>query len=190
LHEQKPHHDAQDAEYVGLKSVDRFHMLLSCSWRITHRHQPHTNTWNIQLFDRITIARSFCFSSQTGGVDRISARCPMETLQWPAAPATPPSDCGSPQTTATADRLGRTDTSIPEDNNTPMQQSRFSVDDGGIVSIKQANGADVDVKLLDNAKVFGVQAATIADVKPNDFIGWLPRVQLASKWCPKVATGR
>jgi hypothetical protein len=27
------------------------------------------------------------------------------------------------------------------------------------------------VKLLDNAKVFGVQAATIADVKPNDFIG-------------------
>jgi hypothetical protein len=62
-----------------------------------------------------------------------------------------------------------------------MQQSRFSVDDGGIVSIKQANGADVDVKLLDNAKVFGVQAATIADVKPNDFIGWLPRVQLASK---------
>jgi hypothetical protein len=25
--------------------------------------------------------------------------------------------------------------------------------------------------LLDNAKVFGVQAATIADVKPNDFIG-------------------
>ncbi len=43
--------------------------------------------------------------------------------------------------------------------------------DGGIVSIKQTNGADVDVKLLDNAKVFGVQAATIADVKPNDFIG-------------------
>jgi len=29
----------------------------------------------------------------------------------------------------------------------------------------------VDVKLLDDAKVFGVQAATIADVKPNDFIG-------------------
>src|SRR6516225_4128087 len=44
LHKQKPHHDAQDAEYVGLKSVDRFHTLLSCSWRITHRHQPHTNT--------------------------------------------------------------------------------------------------------------------------------------------------
>ena len=28
-----------------------------------------------------------------------------------------------------------------------------------------------NMKLLDNAKVFGVQAATIADVKPNDFIG-------------------
>ena len=27
------------------------------------------------------------------------------------------------------------------------------------------------MKLLDNAKVFGVQAATVADVKPNDFIG-------------------
>src|SRR5262249_24984132 len=43
--------------------------------------------------------------------------------------------------------------------------------DRGIVSIKQANGADVDVKLLDDAKVFGVQAGTIADIKPNDFIG-------------------
>jgi len=53
------------------------------------------------------------------------------------------------------------------------QAIRGTIDkiDGGIVSIKQANGADVDVKLLDNAKVFGVQAATIADVKPNDFIG-------------------
>ncbi len=27
------------------------------------------------------------------------------------------------------------------------------------------------MKLLDNAKVFGVKAATLADVKPNDFIG-------------------
>ena len=53
------------------------------------------------------------------------------------------------------------------------QAIRGTIDkiDSGIVSIKQANGADVDVKLLDNAKVFGVQAATIADVKPNDFIG-------------------
>jgi hypothetical protein len=43
--------------------------------------------------------------------------------------------------------------------------------DGAVVSIKQANGADVNVKLLDNAKIFGVQAATVADVKPNDYIG-------------------
>jgi hypothetical protein len=53
------------------------------------------------------------------------------------------------------------------------QAIRGTIDkiDGDIVSIKQANGADVDVKLLEDAKVFGVQAATIADVKPNDFIG-------------------
>ena len=53
------------------------------------------------------------------------------------------------------------------------QAIRGTIDkiDGGIVSIKQANGADVDVKLLDDAKVFGVQAGTIADIKPNDFIG-------------------
>ena len=53
------------------------------------------------------------------------------------------------------------------------QAIRGTIDkiDGGIVSIKQANGADVDVKLQEDAKVFGVQAATIADVKPNDFIG-------------------
>ncbi len=53
------------------------------------------------------------------------------------------------------------------------QVIRGTVDkiDGAVVSIKQANGADVNVKLLGDAKVFGVQAATIADVKPNDFIG-------------------
>ena len=53
------------------------------------------------------------------------------------------------------------------------QDIRGTIDkiDGAVVSIKQANGADVNVRLLDNAKVFGVQAATIADVKPNDFIG-------------------
>ncbi len=43
--------------------------------------------------------------------------------------------------------------------------------DGSTLSIKQGEGPDVTVKLLDNAKVFGVKAATIADVKPNDFIG-------------------
>ena len=43
--------------------------------------------------------------------------------------------------------------------------------DGATLSIKQGEGPDVTVKLLDNAKVFGVKSATIADVKPNDFIG-------------------
>ena len=43
--------------------------------------------------------------------------------------------------------------------------------EGSTVFIKQAQGSDVSVKLLDNANVFGVKAATIADVKPNDFIG-------------------
>ncbi len=43
--------------------------------------------------------------------------------------------------------------------------------DGSTVVIKPAQGPDVAVKLLDNAHVFGVKAATIADVKPNDYIG-------------------
>jgi hypothetical protein len=43
--------------------------------------------------------------------------------------------------------------------------------DGATLYIKPSNGSDVTVKLLDNAKVFGVKSATIADVKPNDFIG-------------------
>lgn len=43
--------------------------------------------------------------------------------------------------------------------------------EGATIVIKQAQGPDLTVKLLDNAKVFGVKAATLADVKPNDFIG-------------------
>jgi len=43
--------------------------------------------------------------------------------------------------------------------------------EGATVFIKQAQGPDLSVKLLDNANVFGVKAATIADVKSNDFIG-------------------
>ncbi len=43
--------------------------------------------------------------------------------------------------------------------------------DGATLSIKQGEGPNVAMKLLDNAKVFGVKSATIADVKPNDFIG-------------------
>ncbi len=43
--------------------------------------------------------------------------------------------------------------------------------EGSTVTIKKSDGSDVMLKLTDNAQVFGVKAATIADVKPNDFIG-------------------
>jgi hypothetical protein len=42
---------------------------------------------------------------------------------------------------------------------------------GSAVVIKQADGPDVTVQLTDNAQVFGVVKATIADVKPGAFIG-------------------
>jgi len=55
----------------------------------------------------------------------------------------------------------------------PPQVIHGTIDkvEGATVFIKQAQGPDVSVKLLPNAHVFGVQAATLADVKPNDFIG-------------------
>jgi len=43
--------------------------------------------------------------------------------------------------------------------------------DGPTITLKQASGADVSVKLMDNAKVFGVKAATPADVKQGEWIG-------------------
>lgn len=43
--------------------------------------------------------------------------------------------------------------------------------DGSALVIKQANGSDVTVKLTDEAKVFGVVPATLADVKPGAYIG-------------------
>jgi Domain of unknown function (DUF5666) len=43
--------------------------------------------------------------------------------------------------------------------------------DGAALTLRQAAGPDLTVKLADNAKVFGVKAATIADVKPGDWIG-------------------
>lgn len=43
--------------------------------------------------------------------------------------------------------------------------------DGSMLTIKQDDGSDVKVKLLDNVQVFGVKSATLADVKANDFIG-------------------
>lgn len=43
--------------------------------------------------------------------------------------------------------------------------------DGAAISLKQAAGPELTFKLADNAKIFGVKAGTIADVKPGDFIG-------------------
>lgn len=43
--------------------------------------------------------------------------------------------------------------------------------DGPTLTLKQAQGPDLTVKLADNAKVFGVKAATLADVKQGEWIG-------------------
>jgi len=43
--------------------------------------------------------------------------------------------------------------------------------DGTSLVIKQGDGSEVTVKLTDNAQVFGVVPATLADVKPSAFIG-------------------
>jgi len=43
--------------------------------------------------------------------------------------------------------------------------------DGTSLVIKQGDGSEVTVKLTDNAQVFGVVPAALADVKPGAFIG-------------------
>jgi len=43
--------------------------------------------------------------------------------------------------------------------------------DGSSLVIKPAEGPDVTVKLTDNAQVFGVVPATLADVKPGAYVG-------------------
>lgn len=43
--------------------------------------------------------------------------------------------------------------------------------DGASLVIKRGEDPDVTVKLADNAQVFGVVPATLADIKPGDFIG-------------------
>jgi hypothetical protein len=55
----------------------------------------------------------------------------------------------------------------------PPQVVHGTIDkvEGSTVFIKQAQGSDVSVKLPATGNVFGVKAATLADVKPNDFIG-------------------
>lgn len=42
---------------------------------------------------------------------------------------------------------------------------------GATLVIEQAEGPDLTVKLLDDAQVFGVRPATVADVTPGAFIG-------------------
>lgn len=43
--------------------------------------------------------------------------------------------------------------------------------DGPVLSIKEKDGSVVPVKLTDNAQVFGVVPAGVADIKVGDFIG-------------------
>jgi hypothetical protein len=53
------------------------------------------------------------------------------------------------------------------------QRVRGTIDsvNGSTLVIKQGEGPEVTVKLTDNAQVFGVVPATLADVKPGAFIG-------------------
>jgi len=43
--------------------------------------------------------------------------------------------------------------------------------DGSVLSIKEKDGSVVTVRLTDNAQVFGVVPAKVADIKTGDFIG-------------------
>jgi Domain of unknown function (DUF5666) len=43
--------------------------------------------------------------------------------------------------------------------------------DRSSITVKQAEGPDVTVKLADNVQVFGVVAATLADVKAGNYVG-------------------
>ena len=53
------------------------------------------------------------------------------------------------------------------------QITRGTIDkiDGATISLKQPAGPELTLKVADNAKIFGVKAGTISDVKPGDFIG-------------------
>ena len=43
--------------------------------------------------------------------------------------------------------------------------------DGSTLTVKAGEAGDVKVKLTDNAAVYGVVKATLADIKPGSFIG-------------------
>ena len=43
--------------------------------------------------------------------------------------------------------------------------------DGSVLTIKSREGADLTVKLADNPRVMGMEKASLADIKPNSYIG-------------------
>src|SRR5688500_12797637 len=43
--------------------------------------------------------------------------------------------------------------------------------EGAVLTVKGRDGAEQKVRLKDNAAVIGVAKATLADIKPNSFIG-------------------
>jgi hypothetical protein len=43
--------------------------------------------------------------------------------------------------------------------------------DGSVLTIKSRDGADLTVKLADNPRVMGIVKASLADIKPNSYIG-------------------
>ena len=43
--------------------------------------------------------------------------------------------------------------------------------DGSVLTVKAGEAGELKVALADNAQVFGITKATIADVKPNSFVG-------------------
>jgi hypothetical protein len=55
----------------------------------------------------------------------------------------------------------------------PSQRIRGTIESttGTSITVKQADGADVSIKLADNVQVFGVVPATLADLKPGTYIG-------------------
>ncbi|MCC7348358.1 MAG: hypothetical protein IT538_13285 [Variibacter sp.] len=55
----------------------------------------------------------------------------------------------------------------------PRVRVRGSIEkvDGGVLQVKSREGADYKVRLTDNARVNVVVKATLADIKPNSYIG-------------------
>ncbi len=43
--------------------------------------------------------------------------------------------------------------------------------DGNVLTVKAGEAGDIKITLADNAQIYGLSKATLADIKPNDFIG-------------------